>query len=242
MPNDPGWTQPQPWLVLAAMALSGGDCLASLTTAEGILERLPADEQVPARLAAALIRLALSRRTGDLAAAAAAAGRSEALSGQLPQGLCARHPEFQAQVVTAGGAVDLWAGKLDEAAGRFEVATSAAPPAGYERADALAYLALAEALRGRLSAAVARARQAAEAMGSGGGDDDEDLNEHIIPGADVALAWVSLQRGDTQEAHARLKLAEPALRLCPDKLVSALACTVAASAAWPRGRRPPPWR
>ena len=61
-------------------------------------------------------------------------------------------------------------------------------------------------------------------MSSGG----DDLTEHIIPGADVALAWVSLQRGDTQEAHARLKLAEAALRLCPDKLVNALACTVAA--------------
>jgi len=224
MPNEPGWTQPQPWLVLAAMALSGGDCVDSLTTAEGILERLPADEQVPARLAAALIRLALSRRDGDLAAAAAAAGRAVTLSGQLPQDLCARHPEFQAQLVTARGAVDLWAGKLDEAARRFEAAASAAPPAGYERADALGYLALAEALRGRLGDAAARAGQAAEAMGSGG----DDLTEHIIPGADVALAWVSLQRGDAQEAHARLKLAEAALRLCPDKLVNALACTVAA--------------
>ena len=41
-------------------------------------------------------------------------------------------------------------------------------------------------------------------MSSGG----DDLTEHVIPSAAVALAWVYLQRGDMREAHAQLKLAE----------------------------------
>jgi LuxR family maltose regulon positive regulatory protein len=68
---------------------------------------------------------------------------------------------------------------------------------------------------------------------TGAGD---DVTEHIIPGANVALASVCLQRGDVQEAHSQLKLAEAALRVCPDKLVSALACTVAAQRRMAAGR------
>jgi LuxR family maltose regulon positive regulatory protein len=88
----------------------------------------------------------------------------------------------------------------------------------------LGYLALAKALAGRLNSAVVRADQAADAISSGG----DDLIEHVIPSVDVALAWVYLQRGDMQRAHARLKQAEASLRICPDRLVSALACTIAA--------------
>jgi hypothetical protein len=77
-------------------------------------------------------------------------------------------------------------GRLDEAAVRFEAGVAAAPPAGHERADGLGYLALAEALAGRLSSAVVRADQAADAISSGG----DDLIEHVIPSVDVALAWV----------------------------------------------------
>jgi len=47
---------------------------------------------------------------------------------------------------------------------------------------------------------------------------------------------VHLQRGDMQEAHAQLKRAEAALRVCPDKLVSALACLVAAQRRLAEGR------
>ena len=109
--------------------------------------------------------------------------------------------------------------------------------AAYERADCLGYLALVEALSGRLSRAAERAEAAAETMSSGG----DDLTEHIISGAAVALAWVYLQQGDMREAHAQLKLAEAALRSCPDKLVSALACAVAAQRGWRRGGPRPRW-
>ena len=227
MPTHPAWTQPQPLLVLAAAGLSrvSSDAVTtSLIAAESMLDRLPDNEEIPARLAAAQIRLALARRTGNFGLATAAAERAEALIDQLPQEVHDRYPGIRAQMLVGYGAADLWAGLLDEAAVRFEAGVAAAPLAGHERADGLGYLALAEALAGRLSSAVVRADQAADAMSSGG----DDLTEHVIPSVDVALAWVYLQRGDMQRAHARLKQAEASLRICPDRLVSALACTVAA--------------
>jgi LuxR family maltose regulon positive regulatory protein len=227
MPRDPGWAQPQPSLVLAATELCRGAteaAAASLEAAEGILERGPAGDQVPAKLAAALVRLALARRSGDFEKAAAASGRAEALMAALPGEVHVRHPEVRAQVTAGRGVVQTWAGHLDTAAASFAEAVAAWPQTAHERADCLGYLALVEALRGRLSRAVERAGEAADAMSSGG----DDRAEHLLPSANVALAWVNLQQGDAQEVHAQLKLAEAALRIYPDRLVSALACAVAA--------------
>ena len=72
-----------------------------------MLGRLPAGDEIPARLAAALIRLALGRRTGDLQAATAAAARAEMLFGQLPESVRARHQELRVQMLAARGALDL---------------------------------------------------------------------------------------------------------------------------------------
>ena len=153
MPRDDGWTQPQPWLILAALGLSGPEqeasSTAALAAAQGILERLPADAEIPARLAACLIRLALARRTGDLEAAAAAAGQAEVLAGQLPEEAHARHPELEAQLLSGRGTVELWAGRFERAADFVADMAACAPEAVYERADCLGYLALIEAVQGR---------------------------------------------------------------------------------------------
>jgi LuxR family maltose regulon positive regulatory protein len=236
MPRDAVWTQPEPLLVQAAARLARGrdeTSAAPLDAAESMLERRPAGDQVPARLAAALIRLALARRTGDLEAATAESSRAQALSAQLPGEVHARHPEVEARVLAGRGVVELWAGHLDEAAVYFtEGAAAGAVAAAYERADCLGYLALMEALSGRLDRAAERAEAAAEAISSG----SDDLTEHIVSGAAVALAWVYLQRGDMREAHVQLKLAESALRTAPDKLLSALACAAAAQRGLTGGR------
>ena len=87
MPAGSAWTQAHPLLVEAALELSDADGVpgsTALDAAEGILERLPATDEIPARLAAAQVRLAISRRIGDLDAAAAAVGRAEALLKQIP--------------------------------------------------------------------------------------------------------------------------------------------------------------
>ncbi len=236
MPRDGAWTRPEPWLVLAAIGLSGpvreASCTSALTTVDAIFERLPAADENSARLAAAMIWLALSRRTGDLEVATAAAGRAEALAGQLPEDVHARHPELRVQLLSGRGGVQLWAGRLDAAAADFQAGAACAPETGYERADCLGYLALVEALQGRLSRAAGHADQTADVMRSV----SESVAEHTTPAMNVALASVYLQRGAIQEAHAQLKRAEAALRTCPDKLVSALACMVAAHRRLAEGR------
>jgi LuxR family transcriptional regulator, maltose regulon positive regulatory protein len=229
MPRDGGWTRPQPWLVAAATELSGPvremSSTAALATAESILDRLPSDEEIPARLAACLIRMALSRQTGDLEAATAAAVRADIVAGQLPMEAHVRHPELRVQLLAGRGTIELWAGRLNAAAADFaEGIAACVPGTGYERAYCLGYLALVEALQGRLSQAAGHADEVIEVMRSV----SESVTEHITSAVSVALASVHLQRGDMQEAHAQLKRAEVALRIFPDKLVSALACLVAA--------------
>ena len=91
---------------------------AALETAESMLKPRPAAGEIPARLAAALIRLALSRRTGDFEAATAAAGRA-GLGRAVARGGHARHPGLGAQLLSGHGTVELWAGRLDAAAADF---------------------------------------------------------------------------------------------------------------------------
>ena len=228
MPEDVTWAQPQPLLVAAAIQLSateGVPSSAALDAAERILERLPADDEIPARLAAALIRLAVSRRAADLDAAAAAAAAAQALVEQIPERVVAQHPEIRAQVLSGRGVAELWAGRLDEAAVTFSSAAAASPaPDGmFAQADCLGYLALVEALRGRLSRAAELAGEAA-----GAADSSNGLAEPAGPAANVALAYVHVERNELRQAHGQLRLADDALRIAPDKLTGAIAWQVAA--------------
>ncbi len=228
MPPDPAPAQPGPLLVTAAMELSdaaAGLGRTSLAAAERLLERLPAGQEIPARLAGALIRLAQSRRTGDLGAADDAAGRAEALLDELPEGLRARHPGVRGQILSGRGAVELWADRLDEAAATFRAGAAVArtPDSACERADCLGHLALLAALRGQLNRAAELIGQAGEASESGSG-----LPRHLPVAATVALAYVYTERNEVQRAHGQLKLADAALRVSPDRLIGAVACLVAA--------------
>jgi LuxR family transcriptional regulator, maltose regulon positive regulatory protein len=236
MPHDPQSTEPQPLLIDAAIELSRGQdgpSGASLGAAEGLLERLPADAEIPSRFAAAMIRLALSRRTGNLDAAAAAASAGEML-GPVPEDLLARHPEIYAQVLSGRGAVEFWSGRADAAAATFDagVAAASAPGSANERADCLGHLALLEALRGRLDRA---AELAADVAGSSE-DNDDGQSEPVSSAAEVALAWVHTERNELSLARGRLKRADEALRGRPDKLIGATACLVAGRRSLADGR------
>src|SRR5271170_5520597 len=172
MPHGQAWTEPQPHLVSAAVALSAGrheSSTAALDAAEDILERLPADQEVPCRLAAAMIRVAASLRGEDLAAAAAAAARAEVLASRVSGDTLARHPDIRARVLSGRGVVELWSGHLDEAADVLESGVAAATGSGREDepAGCLGYLALTEALRGRLRRAATVAGQATAALTAG---------------------------------------------------------------------------
>jgi hypothetical protein len=98
-----------------------------------IFERLPAEQEGAARLAAAMIRLAVSRRTGDLSAVAEAAAYAEALVSKTSSDLLARHPAIRALVLSARGAAELWSGRFDEAARVLDSAVTAAAGSGKER-------------------------------------------------------------------------------------------------------------
>ena len=237
MPHEPKWTVPQPLLVAAAIELSQGQddsSGASLDAAERILEQLPAEAEIPSRLAAAMVRLALSRRTGDLDAAAAAAARAETLLGAVPEDLLARHPEIYPQVLSGRGAVEFWSGHLDASAATLEAGVAAACASGSanERADCLGHLALLEALRGRLNHAE---ELTADAAGTPENNGDEPL-QRVSSAAEVALACVHTERNELTLAGARLKQADEALRARPDKLISAAACLVAARRSLAGGR------
>jgi LuxR family maltose regulon positive regulatory protein len=220
------WTTPEPLLVAAALALAEDRPASTwLAAAEGMLGALPAAEAAPARLAAAQIRLAASRRTGDLGSMAAAVVEAQAMLAAVPTAVVARCPWIGAQVLSGRGAVELWSGHLGEAAVTFEAAIAAVPPAGstHERAGCLGYLALADALRGRLN----------RAAGTAG--DAERLPAPITPAAHVALAAVHVERNDLRQAHGDLKRAEAALRLHPDRLTGTVACLVAGRKALAEG-------
>jgi LuxR family maltose regulon positive regulatory protein len=228
MPYGEGWPEPQPYLVCAAVALSAGrpgPAAAALDAAERILDRLPADQEAAARLAATMIRLAGARRSGDLTAAAGAAACAEALIGGISGARLAQHAGIRAQVLSARGAVELWSGRLDEAAGVLEsgVAAAAAPGAERSRAACLGHLAVVWALRGRLGRAVGFADQATAACTNDG--------QGPSPAALVALAWVELERHEQRQVRRRLRQVDAVLAASPDRLIGAIACLIAAYSA-----------
>jgi LuxR family transcriptional regulator, maltose regulon positive regulatory protein len=240
MPAGLTWAQPQPLIVAAAIDLSSardGLATTSLSAAEGILARLPAGEEVPARLAAALVRMALSRQTGDLDAAVTASARAETLLGQIPERLLALHPEIRVQVLLAHGVVQLWAGNLSEAAMTFKaglanVCDSATTLAG---AECRGHLALVEALRGRLSRAVELAAQTAGAAAN----DDDVPRDAATSAASAALAYTHVERNQLRQAHRQLTVTDATLTGRPDKLISAMAGLIAARSCLAEGRARP---
>ncbi len=233
MPHGQAWAGPQPHLVCAAVALSAGrpeSSAAALDVAEGILARLPVDQEITSRLAAVIIRLTLSLRTGDLMTATSAAVRAEVLVSTLPGGNLARHRKTRACVLSGRAAVELWSGHLDRAAQALESGVAAVTASGGEdeRADCLGLLALVEALHGRLSRAATLAAEATAALTAG--------QPHPDPAALVALAWVHLEHYELREAHSWLEQADAALNATPDKLIGAVARLTAACGDLAEGR------
>ena len=230
MPAGETWAEPHPYLVCAALALSASQpesAAAALDAAERTFERLSRGQQDAPRLAAALIRLAASRRDGDLAAVAEVGARAEALVSRIPGDGLTRHPRVRARVLAARGAAELWSGRFDEAARVLEtgVAAAATPGEDRERIDCRSHLALTEAVRGRLGRA---AELACEAIAASRGVGRPPQEQGPRPAALAALAWVHLERHELREERSALKWLDTALGRRPDRLVAAVACLVAA--------------
>ena len=238
MPHGEAWPEPQPYLVSAAIALSAGrpeSAAAALDAAEKIFERLPADQEDAARLAVAMIRLTVSRRSGDLDAAAEAVACAEALVGRVCAGGAARHAGIRARVLFARGAAELWSGRFGEAARVLDagMTTAAASGEDHERIDCLGHLALVEALRGQLARA---AKLAGEATAGYAGAGQRSQGQQPRPAVLAALAWVHLEHHELREARSRLKQLDTALRTSPDRLIGAVACLTGAYSALAEGR------
>jgi LuxR family maltose regulon positive regulatory protein len=238
MPQTEVWDEPHPYLISAAVSLARDEresCVAALATAESILASLPAEQEIPGRLAAAMLRLAVSRQTGDLPALVATGGRAEALVSVMPGEMLARHPAIRASRLVARGMVELWLGHLDEAVRVLDsgVAAASAPGAEHEHAECLGYLALAEGLRGGLCRAAELAAQAAVSVPAG------ELHPPVRrpnPSAAVAMALVHLERNEMRESRSLLKQADTTLGASPDKLIGTVAWLVAARAGLAEGR------
>ena len=229
MPADTARTQLHVLLMAAAMELADGTAAVgsdSLSTAESTLEQLPAEDEIFARLAAVIIRMAVSRRTGKVDQAIAASGRAELVLAAMPEHLLARHPGVRAQVLLASGTAKFWAGEADRAADTLKagIAAASAPGSSREKAGCLGQLSLLEALRGRLSRAVQFAGDAASVTE----DHDQECVVLALPAVSAALAYVHLERNELRQAHEQLALADAALRIQPDPLMSSVASLIAA--------------
>ena len=226
IPQDHTWSQPQPLLVTAALRLastSDDSAGAALAAADQMLDQIPPGEEIPSRLARAVIRLSLARRRGDLGAAQVAAEGATALVAKIPADQLALRPDLGAQVKAAGGALELWAGDFDHAAVTLSAAGATAQHTG-QRADCQGHLALLEALRGRLS----RAAELAAAPAGADRDHQARADESSSCAATVAMAYVHVERNELPEARRCLRRADEILQLAPDKLIGAVACLVAA--------------
>ena len=181
-----------------------------------------------------MLRLSASLRAGDLTAAAAAVARAEAMLNQIPgRPRAAGYPDLSRRVQCGRAAVDLWSGRPEEAAGVLAAGLAGADSSGREaeRADWAGPLALAEALRGRLSRAAELASQAIPAAG-----EQRPAGPRPAAAPLVALAWVHLERGELPQARSFLKQADAALGQRPDKLIGTVAYLVAAGGALAEGR------
>lgn len=233
---------PQPQLLLATAAIALADARdqaarVALAAAEQILEQLPDDQEVPSRFAAAMISLALARRAGDLTAAAAAAATAENLVESLAEDGHAAYGDAYARMRSGLGAAEFWSGDFDRAASLLEQAVTlfdpgdtGAPATSYEAASCRGYLALLQALRGRLN-------QAADLAAAATVVPRDSRAGQLCPPAAVALALVHLERNELAKAHRLLKLADAGLHAHPDKLVSAVGCLVVARVRLAEGHR-----
>jgi LuxR family transcriptional regulator, maltose regulon positive regulatory protein len=241
-----GDVSPHFLLAAAAVALSeSGDeaADASLRAAEEILGRLPDDENVLCEFAACAIRSSIAFRRGSLDALDGATATAERLLDKIPQAVLARHQHAVAQVLSGRGTVELWSGNPGTAADLFcraarlleDVIQSHAPSRAElqarrnELAACRGYLALTEALRGRLSAAEEIASSGTALLGDGRARQPD-------PASALALALVSLEHGELSAARAQLKVADAALRAHPDRLASAIGSLIAARGSLAEGR------
>ena len=239
MPRGQAWTEPQPYLVSAAVALSAGrheSSAAALDAAEGILG-------------------ASSRRSGGRGPA----GRRDDPPRRLPphrgphgggggrcpcRGAGRQGPGRQARPAPGNPGPRAVRPRSCRAVVGPSRRGSPRPRFGGGRRDR-------SGRRGRTSRLPRPSRAGggvARPAGPRGyswpprrprpcaADEQRPPGPHPNPAALVALAWVHLEHNELREARSRLKQADAALGVSPDKLIGAVACLVAAYGGLAEGR------
>jgi LuxR family maltose regulon positive regulatory protein len=199
---------PEAIMVRAAVAYGDGDhrrAAEQFTWASKLLGVRGGTCDDGLTIAGFLMRMLLLARSAEPERVTELAPVVQTLLDVAPADRLARHPELRLLLRAAEGAARSSSGAVDEAAVVLADAAAIAP-SGAEtvRISCLEHLALLEAYRGRLGRAETAARQALElaaACGLSGG--------HRWVAAEVALAWVALERYDIETADRRLRAAQP---------------------------------
>jgi LuxR family maltose regulon positive regulatory protein len=206
MPGD--LESPEGAVIAAALALTVRDAetsAAQLERAEELMMSRPAGYSPALALAHLLTDATLARHRDDLEGVLHAAAAAEELLGQAPPARDERLSELRVLVLAVRGDAQSRIGSVDAAAVTLtEVATTATETTEGVRVSALAHLALIEAHRGRLRHAEKLADQATELA------DRIGLGTGSRPvGAELALAWVAMERYDIDTAGRHLRAADP---------------------------------
>ncbi|WP_433291762.1 LuxR C-terminal-related transcriptional regulator [Actinoplanes sp. CA-030573] len=195
-------------VVAAALALSVRDadtCTVQLERAEELMISHRSGYTPALALAHLITDVVLARLRDDAHSVLHTAAAAEELLAQVPTERRDRHGELRMLVLGAKGDAQSRTGAVDAAAVTLtEVANAAAGSCENVRIDALAHLALIEAHRGRLRHAEKLADQATELA------DRMGLGTASRPlAAELALAWVAMERYDIDTAGRHLRAADP---------------------------------
>lgn len=194
-------------VVAAALALSvrdAGTCAARLERAEELMMSRRGGYSPALALSHLITGVVLARLRDDLDAVLHGADVAEALLAQAPAARVERHGELRVLLLGAKGDALSRIGNVDAASVTLtEVTNSAAGTCEGVRIGALAHLALIEAHRGRLRHAEKLADQATELADRLGGTVSRPV------GAELALAWVAMERYDIDTAGRHLRAADP---------------------------------
>jgi LuxR family transcriptional regulator, maltose regulon positive regulatory protein len=197
-------------VVAAALAFSHGDldrCGKLLARADDLVDEPAWESDNALMLAGVVLEVLLAGAHRDPSAVLDSARVAEYLMRQAPADRLAEHPEVRVLLLAARAAAQSWVGAIDAATVTFtEAATAAAAASGCERVrmDCLQQLALLEAYRGRLrhtGRLVSQTLDLADQCGMAG--------ETRPVGAELAMAWVAVERYDVDSAWRHLRAVEP---------------------------------
>jgi len=197
---------PETAVVRAALALAAGrrdECRREIALTERLLGERGNECGDALMLACLLINILVLAAGPDASQALRWVAVAETFLGVAPMERLLRHPELRIVLLAAKGAALSRCGETEAAAMAFAEGAETAPEGcEHPQLECLQQLALLEAHQGRLGRADALARRALDLAAQCGLD-----RLHRPVGADLALAWVALERYDIETADHHLRTA-----------------------------------